>query len=75
MSLSSFPPTEPWKEFLFFLLQALGVLIQMVFCFAFHPHISSLPKRLRQAGNLLYTTGYIVATVPMIGDDSANAGV
>jgi len=74
-SISQFPKTHPSHAPVFFMLQALGILIQTTFCSVFHPQIKRLPTWLRKTGNLLFTLGWLFETGYWLSDDFARGGI
>ncbi len=74
-SYSMFPTTYPIDASIFFMLQALGVYIQMNFCNYLRPQIRKLSKPVRQACNLLYTFGWLAVTGYWLCDDFARGGI
>lgn len=75
ISTTQFPHTHPWHPPAFFMLQALGVVLQTAFCARFRPAIKKIPKRARQAGNIVYVCAWSLATGPLFGDDLARGGI
>jgi Membrane bound O-acyl transferase family len=74
-SISQFPKTHPIHAPIFFMLQALGILIQSTLCSIFHRQIRMLPKWLRKTGNLLFTMGWLFETGYWLTDDFARGGI
>jgi hypothetical protein len=74
-SISQLPETHPTHATIFFILQALGILIQSTLCSIFHHHIKRLPKSVRKAGNLLFTIGWLFETGYWLTDDFARGGI
>ncbi|KAE9381099.1 hypothetical protein N431DRAFT_424729 [Stipitochalara longipes BDJ] len=74
-SISQFPKTYPTHAPIFFMLQALGILIQSTFCSLLHPQIKTLPSWLRKTGNLLFTIAWLFETGYWLTDDFARGGI
>ncbi|PQE20039.1 membrane bound o-acyl transferase family domain-containing protein [Rutstroemia sp. NJR-2017a BVV2] len=74
-SLSQIAPTRPWHPFLFFMLQALGIVIQMALAMAFKGVIRKVPKGARQATNAAYALGWGLLTGWVLADDFARGGL
>ncbi|RKF57952.1 hypothetical protein OnM2_070069 [Erysiphe neolycopersici] len=71
---TSFIPTHPIQEAIFFIAQGFGVVLQESLCCLFSSLIVRLPKTLRQTGNLSYTLGWLYLTGWLAADDFARAG-
>ena len=74
-SVTQFPLTHPWQAPVFFMLQALGILIQSTVCLYLRPQISQLPKVVRQAGNVMFTWTWLWYTGWLLVDDFARGGI
>ncbi len=74
-SITQFPTTQPWNPPLFFMLQAVGVLLQTYFCIYFKKWIVRLPAQTRQAGNFAFTFTWLYCTAPILIDDFARGGI
>jgi hypothetical protein len=74
-SISQFPKTHPTHAPIFFMLQALGILLQSTLCSLFHPQIKRLPSSVRKAGNLLFTLAWMFGTGYWLTDDFARGGI
>ena len=74
-SITQIAKTKPLDPPLFFILQAVGILIQTSIHSVFKPTIDKLPKLVRQAGNVLFTFGWLFWTAPWLVDDFARGGV
>ena len=74
-SITQFPRTVPYNQFLFFLLQPLGILLQIGFCTFFESRISKLTPQIRRAGNFAYTSTWMYITCPLLIDDFARGGL
>jgi hypothetical protein len=67
--------TYPSHAALFFMLQALGILIQTTACYFLRTSIDRMPKRLCQAGNVVFTFTWLFYTSSLLIDDFARGGV
>jgi hypothetical protein len=74
-SVTQIARSNPWQAPVFFMLQALGIFIQTAFCSVLHPQIKTLPKLVRQAGNLLFTCSWLFYTGWLLIDDFARGGI
>lgn len=74
-SMAQFPPTKILHPMIFFLLQAVGIIIQTVICAQLKPYIQKLPTSLRKAGNFAYTLGWLYLTTPWLVDDFARGAI
>jgi hypothetical protein len=74
-SISQFPKTHPSHASIFFMLQALGILLQSTLCSIFYPQIKRLPSSVRKAGNLLFTLAWMFETGYWLTDDFARGGI
>ncbi|KAE8444178.1 hypothetical protein EG329_000775 [Mollisiaceae sp. DMI_Dod_QoI] len=74
-SISQFPKTYPWHAPTFFMLQALGILVQSAACSIFHPFIRTVPRPIRQAGNFVFVLGWLFWTGYWLTDDFARGGI
>ena len=74
-SISQFPRTHPWHPPLYFVLQALGILIQTTFCSHFRSYIKKLPKFIRQVGNFVFALIWLFYTSWWLTDDFARGGI
>lgn len=74
-SISQFPRTHPWHPPFFFVLQALGILIQMAMCSCLYSYIKMLPNFVRQAGNFAFTFTWLFYTSWWLTDDFARGGI
>jgi len=72
---TSFIPTYPIQQAIFFIIQGFGVILQESLCSLFSSLIVNLPKSLRQTGNLVYTLGWLYLTGWLAADDFARLGV
>ncbi|KAM3086572.1 hypothetical protein ACMFMG_000702 [Clarireedia jacksonii] len=74
-SISQIPPTRPWNPFTFFMLQALGIIIQMSLAVGLKSVIRRMPKGVRQATNAGYALGWGLLTGWVLADDFARGGL
>jgi hypothetical protein len=74
-SISQFPKTHPSHAPTFFMLQALGILLQTTFCSIFHGQIKKLPQAVRKGGNLAFTLFWLFETGWWLVDDFARGGI
>ncbi|CZR51304.1 uncharacterized protein PAC_01179 [Phialocephala subalpina] len=74
-SISQFPKTYPWHAPIFFMLQAVGILVQTVASSALHPLIKQMPRSVRQGGNFLFVFGWMFWTGWWLTDDFARGGI
>jgi Membrane bound O-acyl transferase family len=74
-SFTQIPKTEPLHAPIFFMLQALGILIQSTFCSIFRSQIKRLPSPVRKTGNFLFTLGWLFETGYWLTDDFARGGL
>jgi hypothetical protein len=74
-SITQLVKTNPWQAPVFFMSQALGILIQSTVCGYLRPHIGHLPKVVRQAGNVLFTWTWLWYTGWLLVDDFARGGI
>lgn len=74
-SISQFPKTKPHHAPIFFMLQAVGILLQTTACSILHPLIKTFPRPIRQAGNLFFVIGWLLCTGWWLTDDFARGGI
>jgi len=74
-SITQFPKTLPTNPPVFFILQALGILLQITGYGLLAPYVSQAPKLLRQASNVLFTCAWLFWTSWWLADDFARGGV
>lgn len=74
-SISQFPKTDWTHAPIFFMLQAVGILIQMTLCSLLHPAIRKMPRKVRQAGNFAFTSLWLLYTGYWLIDDFARGGM
>lgn len=74
ISIAQFQHTNPWRMFIFFLLHALGIVLQTSFCAFFRPQMNKFPKGVRQIGNFIFTFTWCTVTGPLFADDVARGG-
>ncbi|TAQ86118.1 hypothetical protein B7494_g5552 [Chlorociboria aeruginascens] len=73
--ISQFGPANPFNAFLFFMLQALGIILQTSFWEIFKPQIRPVPKALRKAGNFAFAVMWLFFTAPWLTDEFARGGI
>jgi len=74
-SYTQIPDTIPLNLFLFFMLQAVGIIIQSSFCEYFKGWIRRMPMTTRTAGNFAFTFTWLYCTSPLLIDDFARGGI
>lgn len=74
-SLTTIPHTKPWRSILFFLLQGVGIAVQQGLNVGVRRFISNPPRKLGQAGNVLFSALWLFMTAPLFVDDIASAGL
>ena len=75
----SLVPSQPLKgPWVFFLLQAAGVLGQGAACWYVsekYCDLKTLPRWVRRVGNLIFVLGWMYVTGPLLADDFARCGI
>jgi hypothetical protein len=74
-SYTQLPTTIPLNLVLFFMLQAVGIMIQSSFCEYFNAWIRKLPMNVRTSGNFAFAFTWLYCTCPLLIDDFARGGV
>ena len=74
-SVTQISYSHPWQAPVFFMLQALGILIQTVGCTYLRPQLMQLPKVVRQIGNIFFTWTWLWYTGWLLVDDFARGGI
>lgn len=74
-SITQLAKTHHLHSPIFFMLQALGILIQTTLCGILNPYIKTLPKVIRQMGNCLFVVFWLFSTGWWLADDFARGGV
>lgn len=74
-SVSQFPKTYPWHAPVFFMLQAVGILLQSTACSFLHPLLKKTPRKIRQGGNFAFVFGWLFWTGWWLTDDFARGGI
>ncbi|PHH91430.1 hypothetical protein CDD83_524 [Cordyceps sp. RAO-2017] len=74
-SLSSISKTKPWRPLQFFLLQALGILVQRAASRVVRRPLKPLSRQLRRGVNLAFALVWLYLTVGLYFDDVASAGL
>ncbi|KAI9053218.1 hypothetical protein LZ554_002185 [Drepanopeziza brunnea f. sp. 'monogermtubi'] len=74
-SISQFPSTCKWHTPLFFMLQPVGIVLQMVVCAALGPAIRKMPRVVRKLGNFAFVFAWMFCTGWWLTDDFARGGI
>jgi hypothetical protein len=76
-SYTQFAETKPLQPFLFFLLQAFGILLQRFLTCSIIPRkvSSKTPAWLKRAANLIFVSMWFYFTGPLIVDDFSRGGM
>ncbi|PNY25819.1 Uncharacterized protein TCAP_04241 [Tolypocladium capitatum] len=75
-SISSIPETKPWRSPVFFLLQAVGIMVQEGLSKAIRSCLLPRPPRaLARAANMLFAVAWLYMTAGLFIDDIASAGL
>lgn len=74
-SITSMPETKPWRPVAFFLLQAVGIIVERTLRGAMSRCFSKSPRLVTRAANLLFTASWLYMTATFIIDDLAAAGL
>ncbi|KAH7363782.1 hypothetical protein BKA65DRAFT_389234 [Rhexocercosporidium sp. MPI-PUGE-AT-0058] len=74
-SLSQFPRTYASHALVFFMLQALGIVVQMSVCSAGHGVIRKSPAVTRRMGNFVFVFCWLFYTGSWLIDDFARGGI
>lgn len=74
-SLSSIPPTKPWRAMLFFLLQPVGILAQNCISKVSRRCYPHPPPTVARAATLLTTMLWLYWTAGFVVDDFASTGL
>ncbi|KND89471.1 hypothetical protein TOPH_05854 [Tolypocladium ophioglossoides CBS 100239] len=74
-SISSIPKTKPWRSPAFFLLQAVGIMVQEGLAKAIRQYLPRPPWTLTRAANLLFTVVWLYLTAGLFIDDIASTGL
>jgi hypothetical protein len=74
-SISQFPSTYFSHAPIFFMLQALGIVIQSTACAVFALVLKRVPRRVRMAGNVVFTFLWLWNTGAWLTDDFARGGI
>lgn len=74
-SISQIPSTQPWSPPIFFMLQAVGIILQTGFCALFNHYIKKVPKPIRQTTNAVYALSWGLLTGWWLADDFARGGI
>lgn len=68
-SYTAYPDSRPWDLVVFFMLQAVGIMLQEGIATALKTTIRALPSWLRKAGNLGFAAAWVYITSPYLVDD------
>ncbi|TEY77478.1 hypothetical protein BOTCAL_0054g00060 [Botryotinia calthae] len=74
-SISQIPDTRPWSPPKFFMLQAVGIILQTGSCVVLSQYIKNTPRPVRQATNVVYALSWGLLTGWLIADDFARGGI
>lgn len=74
-SYTTIPDTKPMKHVYFFVLQAVGIVLQQHLALALRYVAPELPRAIRRAGNLAFAVSWLFVTAPMFVDDMAVGGL
>lgn len=80
-SYTQMAPTRPLSgPFFFFILQAVGIILQRllvrsVLPVTFHFPLSRLPRWLRRTSNFLFVAVWVLITGPLMAEDFARGGI
>ncbi|ESZ90037.1 hypothetical protein SBOR_9580 [Sclerotinia borealis F-4128] len=74
-SISQIPSTKPWAPPVFFMLQAVGIVLQTGLCTLLRQHIKKIPKFIRQLTNVIYAVSWGFLTGWLLADDFARGGI
>ncbi|KAH7328699.1 hypothetical protein B0I35DRAFT_404027 [Stachybotrys elegans] len=75
-SVSAMPPTKPWRAPVFFLSQAVGILVQAGLSAALARCMPArLPRPTRRVTNLAFTLAWLYVTAPVFVNDLASTGL
>lgn len=74
-SITSVPETRPWRPLAFFLLQAVGIVIQHALSQALRRLVPLPPKWLTRSANLVSTVLWVQWTSRFFCDDIASTGL
>lgn len=67
-------PTHPERQFIYFMLQIVGVVVQTSFCAALRPWIERLPVWARRTGNGFFAYVWLYAASPLFMNDMSAGG-
>ncbi|KAM0564137.1 hypothetical protein ACHAPJ_000346 [Fusarium lateritium] len=74
-SVSCMRITKPWRSPVFFCLQPLGIITQLLLLQAIDKYIPNTPRKLRQTFNAVFTLAWLCLTAPFFADDIASSGI
>lgn len=74
-SMTSIPETKPWRPLAFFLLQAVGIVIERILHCAWKRYIPDPPRAGSRLTNLLFAASWLYMTAVFIVDDFASVNI
>ncbi|PHH61273.1 hypothetical protein CDD81_503 [Ophiocordyceps australis] len=74
-SFTALPDTNPWRPFSYFVLQAVGVLVQQALSEALRCVLPRVPRTLARITNLVFVVAWMCCTSVLFIDDIASSGV
>ncbi|RBR22239.1 uncharacterized protein FIESC28_04568 [Fusarium coffeatum] len=74
-SISSMPETKPWRAPVFFFLQPLGIIIQLLLLHLMDKAFPNTPRGVRQVFNAVSTAGWLYYTAFFFTDDISSSGI
>lgn len=75
MSTSAIRKQSGWRSFNFFIMQGVGILLQMTVCAIFKGVIRRLPMWARKMGNVVFVAFWLWLTANLLLDDFARVGI
>ena len=76
-SYTLWPDTRPWRPFLFFMIQPVGIACQKYFAYLLEKHriTTRFWRTSRYAANLVFTIIWLWLTFPLLADEFARGGL
>lgn len=74
-SISSMPNTKPWRAPVFFILQPVGIIIQLLLLHVMDKNFPNTPRGVRQIFNAVSTAAWLYYTAFFFTDDISSAGI
>lgn len=74
-SITSLPATKSWRPLAFFLLQAVGIIVQIILQQILRRLFQKSPRAVSRATNLLFTVFWLSTTGVLFIDDVVSAGL